>query len=270
MPAEPIPRLPLVRPFAALRPAPARAAEVIAPPYDVVSDEARARAAGKPWSFLHVSRPEIDLPAGTDPYSAAVYAQGAENLARMLRGGRARARREPSYYVYRFTLEGRVQTGVAVVASVAAYDANRVRKHELTRPDKENDRVRNIETLNAQTGPVLLGVSAGRGARRALAEIARGAPETDVTGPTTTCATRSGRSRDAGSIARIGALFDAMPALYIADGHHRSAAASASRRGGASGAPTPTRATSGSSPWRFRTTSCGSSTTTASCATSAG
>ena len=224
--------MPLVRPFAALRPAPARAADVAAPPYDVLSsDEARTRAAGKPWSFLHVSKPEIDLPAGTDPYSPAVYARGAENLARMCEAGVLVRDPAPSYYVYRLTLEGLVQTGVAVVASMAAYDANRVRKHELTRPDKEDDRVRHMEALNAQTGPVLAAYPSAPALDALLAEIARGAPETDVV------ADGGVRHsiwpvRDAGSITRIGALFDAMPAIYIADGHHRSAAASrvASRR----------------------------------------
>ena len=218
--------MPLVRPFAALRPARARAAEVAAPPYDVLSsDEARARAAGKPWSFLHVSKPEIDLAPGADPYSAAVYARGAENLARMREAGVLVRDPAPAYYVYRFTLGDLVQTGVAVAASIAAYDANRVRKHELTRPDKEDDRVRHMEALNAQTGPVLAAYPAAKPLDALLAEIARSAPETDLV------ADGGVRHsiwpvRDAGTVARIGALFDAMPAIYIADGHHRSAAAS--------------------------------------------
>ena len=216
----------LVRPFAALRPAPARAAEVAAPPYDVLSsDEARARAAGRPWSFLHVSKPEIDLAPGVDPYSPAVYAKGAENLARMRDAGVLVRDPAPAYYVYRFTLGDLVQTGVAVAASIAAYDANRVRKHELTRPDKEDDRVRHMEALNAQTGPVLAAYPAAKPLDALLAEIARSAPETDLV------ADGGVRHsiwpvRDAGTIARIGALFDALPAIYIADGHHRSAAAS--------------------------------------------
>jgi uncharacterized protein (DUF1015 family) len=218
--------LPLVRPFAALRPAPARAAEVAAPPYDVLSsDEARARAAGKPWSFLHVSKPEIDLPPGADPYSPAVYAKGAENLARMQDAGVLERDPVPAYYVYRITADDLVQTGVAVTASIAAYDANRVRKHELTRPDKEEDRVRHMEALNAQTGPVLAAYPAAPALDALLAEAARGKAETDVV------ADGGVRHaiwpvRDAGAVARIGALFDAMPAIYIADGHHRSAAAS--------------------------------------------
>jgi len=218
--------VPLVRPFRALRPARAHAAEVAAPPYDVLSsDEARARAAGKPWSFLHVSKPEIDLPPGTDPYSPAAYARGAENFARMREAGVLVRDAAPAYYAYRLTAGDLVQTGVAVAASIAAYDANRVRKHELTRPDKEDDRVRHMEALNAQTGPVLAAYPAAPALDRLLAEAVRGEPDTDVVA--------DGGVRhsvwpvqDADAIARIGAAFDAMPAIYIADGHHRSAAAS--------------------------------------------
>ena len=144
----------LIRPFAGLRPVPERAEDVVAPPYDVLnSEEARQRAAGRPWSFLHISKAEIDLPEGTDPYDAAVYAKAAENLQKMLDAGVLRRNPQPAYYVYRLTMGEHVQTGLVAVASVAAYDANRIRKHEFTRPAKEDDRVRQIEALNAQTGP---------------------------------------------------------------------------------------------------------------------
>jgi uncharacterized protein (DUF1015 family) len=225
---------PLVRPFAALRPAPRYAAEVAAPPYDVLSsDEARARAAGRQWSFLHVSKPEIDLPHGTDPHDPAVYATARANLDRMVAAGVIGRDTAPAYYVYRLAAGGRVQTGIAVTASIAAYRANRVRRHEHTRPDKEDDRVRHMEALNAQTGPVLAAYPAARALDAMIAEAAAGAPELDV-------AMDDGVRhsiwpvRDARSIARIGALFDTLPALYIADGHHRSAAAArvAAARGG--------------------------------------
>src|SRR5688572_13815323 len=158
----------LARPFAALRPTAETAADVIAPPYDVLStDEARALAATRPASFLHISRPEVDLPPGSSPYSDAAYERGAENLARLRAGGVLMRDREPSFYVYRMVMNGRAQAGVAFAASVAAYQANRIRRHERTRPDKENDRVRNIATLNAQTGPVLLAYRANA----ALAEL---------------------------------------------------------------------------------------------------
>lgn len=218
--------MPLVRPLAALRPAPGRAADVIAPPYDVLTtEEARARAAGRPWSFLHISKPEIDLAPGTDPYSPPVYAKAAENLARMLHAGVLVRDAAPAYYVYRLATDGHVQTGVVVAASIEAYDANRIRRHEHTRPDKEDDRVRQIEALNAQTGPVLVAYPRAPELDRLLADASRGAPDCEA------CLDDGVRHsiwpiRDATRIARVTALFDTLAALYIADGHHRSAAAS--------------------------------------------
>src|SRR5215217_4533893 len=126
-------RLPLVQPFRALRPAPGRAAEVLAPPYDVLSSaEARERAKGKPWSFLHISKPEIDLDPAVDPHDRAVYAQAAKNLHRMIAAGVLIRDAKPGYYVYRLTWRDRRQTGLAAVASIADYDANRIRRHEHT------------------------------------------------------------------------------------------------------------------------------------------
>ncbi|MFN3594132.1 MAG: DUF1015 domain-containing protein [Thiobacillaceae bacterium] len=218
--------MPLIRPFPALRPAPGRAQEVIAPPYDVLdTEEARALAEGRPWSFLHISKPEIDLPPGTDPYAPTVYAKAAENLKRMLAAGVLRQDEAPCYYAYRLVMGAHAQTGLVAVARVADYDSNRIRKHEFTRPDKEDDRVRQITALNAQTGPVLLAYPHAPTVDELLAAATRGEPDADAV-------SESGvrhslwviRSPDA--IAHLTALFDAMPALYIADGHHRSAAAS--------------------------------------------
>lgn len=226
--------MPLVRPFAGLRPAPAHAAAVAAPPYDVLnSEEARARVAGKPHSFLHISKPEIDLPADVDVYDPRVYAKGAENLKRLIADGILIRDAEPHYYVYRLRMGEHVQTGLVVAASVAAYDINRVRKHEFTRPDKEDDRVRQIESLNAQTGPVLVAYKANEGVDSIVEAAATGAPLYDVTADDGIQHTLW-RMTDAASIDRLTLLFDAMEALYIADGHHRSAAASrvaAARRG---------------------------------------
>ncbi len=214
----------LARPFAALRPAPGQAAEVAAPPYDVLDTaEARALAAGRPHSFLHVSRAEIDLPAGTDPYDEAVYMRAAQNLARLQAEGVLLRDHAPAYYAYRVGNGDRSQTGIALAASVAAYEAGRIRRHELTRPAKENDRVRQIEAVGAITGPVLL-VHRADDTLASLLGTATAAPAADSaevdgwrheTWPIT--------APDA--IARITARFDAMEALYIADGHHRSAAA---------------------------------------------
>lgn len=215
----------LIRPFAALRPAAAHATEVVAPPYDVMSrDEAKQMAAGRPWSFLHISRPEIDLPDGTDPYDDAVYTTGQHNLQQMRAAGILQQDAVPSYYVYRLTMADHVQTGLVAVASVRAYNTNRIRKHEFTRPVKEQDRVRQINRLNAQTGPVFLVYPAHTGVDTLLAATVRTEPAADVT------AADGVRHqlwliRDGGQIEALTDAFAAMPALYIADGHHRSAAA---------------------------------------------
>jgi uncharacterized protein (DUF1015 family) len=224
--------MPLIRPFAALRPAPGRAAEVIAPPYDVLdTEEARRLAADRPWSFLHISKPEIDLPPGIDPYAPEVYARAAENLKRMVDSGILKRDDRPLYYAYRLIMGEHTQLGLVATASVAAYDANRIRKHEFTRPDKEDDRVRQIAALNAQTGPVLLAYPDAPEIDRLLAETAEQPPEADAIAESGVRHTLW-IIRDE-HIARLTELFDALPALYIADGHHRSAAASrvaASRR----------------------------------------
>jgi uncharacterized protein (DUF1015 family) len=217
--------LSLIQPFRALRPAPGRAAEVLAPPYDVLSSaEARQRAQGKPWSFLHISKPEIDLDPGIDPYDKAVYAKAAENLARMTTAGVMLRDAKPCYYVYQLTWRDRTQTGFAVAASLSAYAENRIRKHELTTPVKEDDRVRQIEAVNAQTGPVMIAYPAAPEIDALLARAATGTAAVDVTAddgvrhqlwPIT----------DEATIAALTQAADALPALYIADGHHRSAAA---------------------------------------------
>lgn len=216
----------LIRPFRALRPVAGQAAGVVAPPYDVLNtDEARARAAGKPASFLHISKPEIDLPPDTDPYAPVVYAKGAANLAHLVKTGVLARDDRPCYYIYRLRMGDHVQTGLACVASVADYDRNRIRKHEFTRPDKEDDRVRQITALNAQTGPVLLAYRQDETLGRIIANAARSLPACDVTADDGVGHTLWVVD-DPALIARITALVDGMDALYIADGHHRSAAAS--------------------------------------------
>lgn len=228
--------MPLIRPFSGLRPVPAYAADVVAPPYDVLnSDEARRRASGRPWSFLHISRAEIDLPEGTDAYDPAVYAKAAENLRKMLDAGVLERDREPCYYVYRLTMGDHVQTGLVAVASVAEYDVNRIRKHEFTRPAKEDDRVRQIEALNAQTGPVLLAYKSQPDIDRLIASVTSAVPDYDLQADDG-IGHAFWRVTDPVVVDRLTQGFDAMPAIYIADGHHRSAAASrvaAARAGGA-------------------------------------
>jgi uncharacterized protein (DUF1015 family) len=216
--------LSLIKPFRALRPAPGRAAEVLAPPYDVLSSvEARDRAKDKPWSFLHVSKAEIDLDRAIDPYDGAVYAKAGENFRRMITAGVLVRDDKPCYYAYRLTWRGRNETGFAAVASIAAYAENRIRKHELTTPAKEDDRVRQIEAVEAQTGPVMLAYPASHAIDTLLAGAVAENPAVDVTDDDVRH--QLWVINDATTIAALTCAVDGLPALYIADGHHRSAAA---------------------------------------------
>ncbi len=216
----------LVRAFPGLRPTPEHVSAVAAPPYDVMSEaEARKMVAGRPWSFLHISRPEVDLPEGTDPYSPEVYAKAAENLAKMRDEGILAQDGNNSYYVYRLTMGEHQQTGLVAAASVDAYDQDRIKKHEFTRPKKEDDRVRQIEALQAQTGPVFLVYRSNDVVDSTLAKISSNTPDMDVT------AADGVRheiwvASETDTVAKLTDAFDAMDALYVADGHHRSAAAS--------------------------------------------
>jgi uncharacterized protein (DUF1015 family) len=198
---------------------------VIAPPYDVVdTNEARTLAERQAHSFLHVSRAEIDLPEGTDPHADAVYARAAENFGALIQKNVLVRDAEPSYYIYRMATDGRAQTGVAMTASVKAYEANRVRRHELTRPDKELDRVRHIEALNAQTGPVLCAFRANADLQRLIAAASADLPDVSASGPNDV--THSFWAvADAELASSLDRQLNALDALYIADGHHRSAAA---------------------------------------------
>jgi uncharacterized protein (DUF1015 family) len=217
--------LSLIKPFRALRPVPDRAAEVLAPPYDVLSSaEARVRAQGRPWSFLHISKPEIDLDPAIDPYHHTVYAKAAENLQGMVNSGVLIRDPNPCYYVYRLTWRGRMQTGLAGTASLADYASNRIRKHELTTPAKEDDRVRQIEAVNAQTGPVMMAYPEAPAIDAMLHRAAERAPAVDVTADDGVHHQLWVVS-DGDAIAALTRAVEGLPALYIADGHHRSAAA---------------------------------------------
>jgi uncharacterized protein (DUF1015 family) len=207
---------------------------VLAPPYDVLSSaEARARCVGRGDDFLHVSKAEIDFAPNQDPYAPVVYARAAANFAGLIERGVLRRDARPGYYVYALEQAGHRQLGVGLTASVAAYDRQRIRRHEFTRPDKEDDRVRHIEATGAQTGPVLLVYPSAARIDAIAAECAAGAPlaEAQLEGGV---AHRLWRIDETQLIAELTAAFEALPSLYIADGHHRTAAASrvAARRGG--------------------------------------
>ena len=212
-----------VLPFRALRPAPAHAEEVASVPYDVVNtEEARRLAEGRPHSFLHVIRPEIDLPEGTDEHDDRVYAQGAETLARFAESDAFVTEDEPAFYVYRLVMEGRPQVGIFGLVTVAEYDDDTILKHEKTRPDKEDDRTRHIVTQRAHAEPVMLTY---RGTAR-VNDLVKGAMQGDpLYGFTAADGVRHEiwRMPDPDAVREA---FADVPRLYVADGHHRSAAAS--------------------------------------------
>jgi uncharacterized protein (DUF1015 family) len=204
------------------------AARVAAVPYDVVTtDEARALAAD-PLSFLHVSRAEIDVPLGTSPHAPEVYARARANFDRLRAEAPLEREAEPCVYVYRLTMGGHTQTGVAGGFSVDEYERGAIKKHELTRVDKEDDRTRHIVALRAQTGPVFLTYRASTRVDEAVTALTATQPQTDfeaVDGVRHTV----WKAPDAARVALVDA-FGQVSSLYIADGHHRAASAARARR----------------------------------------
>ncbi|HJZ80135.1 MAG TPA: DUF1015 family protein [Pyrinomonadaceae bacterium] len=217
----------IIRPFNALRPPGERAAEVAAVPYDVVNTtEARALAAGNPWSFLHVSRPEIDLPDGTPIYSDEVYAQATSNFERLKKKCPLEVEETPSLYVYRLRMGDHEQTGIVACCSVDEYDQDIIRKHERTRRDKEDDRTRHILVLRAQTGPVFLTYRAQEKIDLLVAKALAGNP------PLYDFVANDDIHHTIWRVPAYDPLVEAfkeVPYLYIADGHHRAASASRAR-----------------------------------------
>ncbi|HUF63273.1 MAG TPA: DUF1015 family protein [Verrucomicrobiales bacterium] len=208
--------------FHALVPRPGLAAQVAAVPYDVVdTEEARALAAGNPHNLLHVDRAEIDLPPGVDPYSDAVYARAKKNFAGLQRDGILQRLEEPSIFIYRQTWQDHVQTGVALACHIDDYGADVIRKHERTRPAKENDRVRLVETLNAHTGPIFLTYRDDACVDQLAENIVRTAPDVDFRD-------EKGVRHQVWKTPDSGAFVEAFARVstaYVADGHHRSASA---------------------------------------------
>ncbi|MEX2130269.1 MAG: DUF1015 family protein [Pseudohongiellaceae bacterium] len=215
----------LIKPFAGLRPRRELAAKVAAHPYDVVNrEEATAMAAGNPISFFHINKPEIDLPLSVDPHDQQVYDRGAENLQRFIAEGTMLRDGEEKLYVYKQVMGKHQQVGLVAVASIDAYEKGLIKKHEFTRPEKEDDRVYHMDTLGAQVGPVFLTYRARPEIDRLIAQVTATAPEYDFVAP-------DGTQHvfwvvdDLGLAADIETAFDQVTCLYVADGHHRSAAA---------------------------------------------
>ena len=213
-----------LKPFKAWRPRPDVCAEVASPPYDVLSsEEARHMAAENPVSFLHVVKPEIDLEKGTDIYAPVVYAKGAENLKRLMSDGVLIQEEAPAFYLYRQRMGDHVQTGLVAGASVDEYEADLIKKHEHTRPVKEDDRTRHIDALDANTGPVFLTYKARPEIDRLVDRLTADEPIYDFVAPDgiqhVLWVISDPADRDA-----LANAFTRVPELYVADGHHRSAA----------------------------------------------
>ncbi len=216
-----------IRPFRALRPQPALASTIAAVPYDVVNtEEARALAAGNDLSFLHVSRAEIDLPPDTNPYADIVYRTAAERFAKIRQ--HMVEEREPALYFYKLRMGAHEQTGLAAGYSLDEYDADVVKKHENTRRDKEDDRTRHITELRAQTGPVFLTYKASAAVDAVAARTARTPPLYDIVAPDGI--THTVWKVTGADLQQVVDAFGQLPAVYIADGHHRAASAARARK----------------------------------------
>ncbi len=217
-----------VRPFAAYRPPSELSEKVAAPPYDVINSlEARELAEDNPVSFLHITKPEIDLPVDADPYSDEVYARARENMAQFLEKGIFRADGEACFYLYRQSMSLSTgvhsQTGIVGLVSADEYESNVIRKHELTRPQKENDRVRHMDAVQAQTGPVFLTYRLDKALADLMASRCEAEPEVEFSSDGVEH--QLWVINEAEVIEQISTQFSHIPTLFVADGHHRSAAA---------------------------------------------
>ncbi len=215
----------VVKPFRCIRPVPEQAKQAAALPYDVYSEqEARAEVAGKPFSFLNIDRPETQFPEGTDPYGQEVYEKAAELLEKRLQDGIYLDDRENAYYIYELTMDGKSQTGIVGCSSVDDYLNGVVKKHENTREEKELDRIRHVDVMNAQTGPIFLAYRASAAIGQEVEETKREEPLYDFTAEDGV-RHRVWKAGGGEKTARLEILFGGIPVTYIADGHHRAASA---------------------------------------------
>ncbi len=215
-----------IRPFKAIRPAKEYASKVVSLPYDVMNrKEAAEMAEGNPYSFLHICRAEIDMPQQNDPYDKSVYEKARDNIAAFLKDGVFIREDKPALYLYRQTMDGRVQTGIVGCVSVDEYKNNTIKKHEFTRIEKEIDRINHFDVCDTNTEPVFLTYRDDKRIRSIMEGFASGNdPVYDVTAA-------DGVQHilwvidDEQIVGGLVSLFDEIPAMYIADGHHRSASA---------------------------------------------
>lgn len=215
----------ILKPFLGIRPVSDLAEKVAAPPYDVLnSNEARDLAQGNPYTFLHINKPEIDLDIKVDIHADEVYEKGAENLLRFIKEGVIKQDETPCYYIYRQIMGSHQQTGLVAVASVEEYEQNLIKKHEFTRPEKEDDRVKHMDVLNTQVGPVFLTYESNNEINKLISKGSSAEPDYDFI-------VSDGIRHvfwvldNIELINSIASAFQSVPCLYVADGHHRSAAA---------------------------------------------
>lgn len=214
-----------VKPFKGIRPPRELVTEVASRPYDVLnSEEARAEAEGNPKSLYHIIKPEIDFPVGTDEHDPCVYEKAVENFGNFMKQGWLVKDEAEYYYIYAQTMNGRTQYGIVIGANVDDYMNSRIKKHELTRKDKEEDRMKHVRINNANIEPVFLAFHDNDVLEQIIRDVTAGEPEYDFVAPD-----GFGHHfwvvRDGKQIETITKEFEKMPAMYIADGHHRSAAA---------------------------------------------
>lgn len=216
----------LIKPFRGLRPTRELAVKVASHPYDVLNrEEALALAKDNPYSFLHINKPEIDVDTSIDLHDQAVYDKGKENLDRFIEEGVLQQDSEEKLYVYKQVMGDHEQVGLVAVASVEAYEKNLIKKHEFTRPEKEDDRVAHMEALGAQVGPVFLTYKSDGEVDALIAKVTESTPEYEFDAEDGTHHV-FWVIEDVTLSANIEAAFGDIDSLYVADGHHRSAAAS--------------------------------------------
>jgi uncharacterized protein (DUF1015 family) len=214
-----------IKPFRAYRPRPEIADRIASVPYDVINTkEARALSAGNPYSFLHVGRPEINLPEGVDEHAPEVYAAGAASLAKFISEGTLFREEKPCLYVYQQRMGNHVQAGLVCLCSVKEYETNLIKKHEYTRKDKEDDRTRHVTEQNANAEPVFLAYKAQAAIDAIIDRVRRNRPVYDIVTPDGFGHTLW-TIGDEATVQSLVRSFGTVPALYIADGHHRTAAA---------------------------------------------
>lgn len=216
----------IIKPFKGIRPKRELVEKIASRPYDVLnSEEARAEAAGNEMSLYHIIKPEIDFPVGTDEHDEKVYRKAAENFEMFQKNGWLVQDSKENYYVYAQTMNGKTQYGLVVCAYVDDYMTGKIKKHELTRKDKEEDRMKHVRVNNANVEPVFFAYPHNNELDAIVKEVTKGKPEYDFVAPLDGFGHTFWLIEDETKIKRITEIFATIPSLYIADGHHRSAAA---------------------------------------------